>query len=269
MAAVVTVLGISGLTGQVSAQTGDVGTAENPYERFYTKYVVFEPVTSTPTGIPDGALHLRSASSLSAIPVPGLLHQYDWSDGSTTTSTVPDLAGDDDLTGGFTDLNATINGVQAGNFDGTADSVSGAFSSSVAQPVEIYSVTETSNNGDTQIITTGTNNNNITAKRFGTTDFVYQLNAGNNINGGSAASNDPELLTTRFDGGSSLLRVNGSEELSGPAGTNGMDGLVVSRDDLPVDGAVAEVLVYDPTVSDYSRSDVEQYLADKWGITLA
>jgi len=37
----------------------------------------------------------------------------------------------------------------------------------------------------------------------------------------------------------------------------------------PVDGAVAEVLVYDPTVSDYSRSDVEQYLADKWGITLA
>ena len=208
-------------------------------------------------------------SSGIAIPVLGLLHQYDWSDGSTTTSTVPDLAGDDDLTGGFTDLNATINGVQAGNFDGTADSVSGAFSSSVAQPVEIYSVTETSNNGDTQIITTGTNNNNITAKRFGTTDFVYQLNAGNNIKGGSAASNDPELLTTRFDGGSSLLRVNGSEELSGPAGTNGMDGLVVSRDDLPVDGAVAEVLVYDPTVSDYSRSDVEQYLADKWGITLA
>ena len=212
---------------------------------------------------------LHSARSLSAIPVLGLLHQYDWSDGSTTTSTVPDLAGDDDLTGGFTDLNATINGVQAGNFDGTADSVSGAFSSSVAQPVEIYSVTETSNNGDAQIITTGTNNNNITAKRFDTTDFGYQLNAGDNINGGSAASNDPELLTTRFDGGSSLLRVNGSEELSGPAGTNGMDGLVVSRDDLPVDGAVAEVLVYDPTVSDYSRSDVEQYLADKWGITLA
>jgi hypothetical protein len=59
MAAVVAALGISGLTGQVSAQTGNVGTAENPYERFYTNYVVFEPVTSTPTDIPDGALHLR------------------------------------------------------------------------------------------------------------------------------------------------------------------------------------------------------------------
>lgn len=60
MAAVVAVLGISGLTGHVSAQTNNVGTAENPYERFYTNYVVFEPVTSTPTDIPDGALHLRS-----------------------------------------------------------------------------------------------------------------------------------------------------------------------------------------------------------------
>jgi len=166
-------------------------------------------------------------SSGIAIPVLGLLHQYDWSDASTTTSTVPDLAGDDDLTGGFTDLNATINGVQAGNFDGTADSVSGAFSSSVAQPVEIFSVAETSNNGDTQIITTGTNNNSITAKRFITTDVGYQLHAGNNLKGGSPASNDPELLTTRFDG-EFASRVNGSEELSGPAGTNGMDGLVVS-----------------------------------------
>jgi hypothetical protein len=207
--------------------------------------------------------------ALPDIPVLGLLHQYDWSDGSTTTSTVPDLASDDDLTGGFTNLNATINGVQAGNFDGCADSVSGAFSSSVAQPVEIFSVTETSNNGDIQNITTGTNNNNITAKRYKPNDFNYQLHAGDNLKGGSPASNEPELLTTRFDGGSSLLRVNGSEEFSGHPGTNGMDGLVVSRDDQPVDGAVAEVLVYDPTVSDYSRSDVEQYLADKWGITLA
>lgn len=60
MAAVVTALGLSGLTGKVSAQTNDVGTASNPYRRFYVDYVVFNAVTSTPSNIPDGALHLRS-----------------------------------------------------------------------------------------------------------------------------------------------------------------------------------------------------------------
>lgn len=59
MGAVVTALGLAGLTGQVSGQS-DIGTASNPYRRLYVSQgVVFTGITSS-SGLPEGTLHVRS-----------------------------------------------------------------------------------------------------------------------------------------------------------------------------------------------------------------
>jgi hypothetical protein len=201
------------------------------------------------------------------IPDSGLLHNYDWNSTATTTSTVPDLAGSDHLTGGFSNLNGSINGIQAGTFDGTDDSLDGTFATSLSQPYTVYFVSRSNDNNGIQALTDGTSNQSILGRRFNDDD--YQLLAGNtSVNGGSLTTGN-EILTARFDGSNSVIRRNGTQVLSGDPGDNGLAGLIVSRSDLPVDGVIGQLLVYDPTVSGYSRSDVEQALADKWGIALA
>ena len=59
MAAAVSVLGISALTGQASAQTGTVGTSSKPYSKAYLYALVFEGLSDDPTSPAEGQIWYR------------------------------------------------------------------------------------------------------------------------------------------------------------------------------------------------------------------
>ena len=206
-----------------------------------------------------------------AIPDSGLLHRYDWSHDSTTTSTVPDLQGSEDLTGSFTDLNGSINGIQAGTFDGTDDTLDVDFATTVTQPFEVFSVSDSSDDGTDQDVFDAFKSNVIARRRFDSDE--YQFFAGTGVNG-SIPTTTPEIHTGVYNGVDSLLRESGTEILSGDVGTNDLDGLTAGSRRADVgngnwfNGTIGEILIYDPSESGYSRSDVETYLSDKWGIEI-
>jgi len=74
-----------------------------------------------------------------------------------------------------------------------------------------------------------------------------------------------------FDGANSELRVNGGSESTANPGTNSLDLLQVGADGAGIlewDGQIGEVLAYDKAVSGTELSNLETYLADKWGVTI-
>ena len=206
---------------------------------------------------------LVDGAEIDVIPDSGLLHHYDWSDDSTTTTTVPDLQGNEDLTGAFSDLNGDINGVQAGTFDGTDDVVTNG--NSTSQPIIIFFVIDPVDTGD---ITSRILNSDNTRFRLGLRwqDDNYNVDAGESVQGGSP-SDSPQILVGEYDGSNSSGRLNGSEILSGDAGSESIDGYNVGNDG-QYEGLVGEILVYDKN-NISSISEVEDYLSNKWGITLA
>jgi hypothetical protein len=199
-----------------------------------------------------------------AIPDSGLLHQYDWSADSTTTSSVTDQAGNADLSGNFTSF-SDINGVQAGTFDGTDDTMSAAFST--FDPVDVFAVARFEQNVD-QIFVDG---ESVYTHSVWHRSGDWHIFAGNNVDSNVAADTNSHIFGARF-GSTDELRLDGSEIFSGDAGANQPDGVTVGdRYDgsaQTANATIGELLYYDPSASGYSRADVETYLSDKWGITL-
>ena len=77
------------------------------------------------------------------------------------------------------------------------------------------------------------------------------------------------LYTFLFNGASSNLRINKSSVDTGNAGTNSYNGMTLaSRYTASYFGGVdiAEILVYDATISDTDRNLIEDYLTTKWGL---
>lgn len=231
--------------------------------------------------LPDGATASKviapdGSTVVSAIPDSGLVHRYDWSDGATTTSTVPDLVGSDDLTGSFTDLNATINGLQAGTFDGSGDVVDVTFASSISQPYEVFIVgrlRSTAGGGSFPTLLDGGSNDESAIRNNGTNndhDFIVNTNG---MSGAASANTNARVwsLLSKSSGSTSEGFVDGTQDATGDLGTTSLTGTSVgARPDnsrnAPID--VGEVLIYDQEQSDPTRNDIEQYLADKWGVTV-
>jgi hypothetical protein len=195
-------------------------------------------------------------------PSSGLLHNYDFSDPGTTTSTVPDLAGTDDLTGSYSSLNSTINGIQAGEF-GSSFEVLDASYTDKSEPYDKYFVGRMSGsqNASNPIVFQGG------GQLFLNSVSSFDLFQGSVVSGPGFTTNNV-ILTARF-GSTDIIRLNGSVGGSGDAGSGTLRGLTIGRSD--DNGAlfdVGQMLVYDPTASGYSVSDIENFLSGKWGITI-
>jgi len=140
-----------------------------------------------------------------------------------------------------------------------------AFGTALSQPIEVFVV------GQKRSATAGNRYLLDGASSAQTVIRSYQGNwntyAGSDLDDG-AENTDPHLWMTRFDGGSSIIEVDQSQTASGNAGTQGMDGWTLgARADRGANGDfdVCAVAVYDPTANEYSRSDVQTYLANKYG----
>lgn len=205
-----------------------------------------------------------------AIPDSGDLQaRYDWTVASGT-STVADQTGNGyDLTGTYTGPTATINGMQAGEFDGVDDSL-GVDWTNQPQPNHIFIVFKyLSDPAEPSAVCDGASDGR---NKFGTdADGDLDLYAGNsnNVVDGNADTN-PHVASALFDGANSVLRLDGSQVASGDVGGQDLGGLIVGsqpNDANYTNVAVGEILPY-PQDKSGIQSDVESYLADKWGLTI-
>jgi len=208
-------------------------------------------------------------SAGAALPTQGLLHQWDWSAASSTTSFVEDLAGSAAATGSFNGF-GTINGKQSGNFDTS----------------QIFQATGLNPYGDDRIIATV-----FQSDPFATTSdnqFIWDSNDFNNpiphwndknnedyvfFQGnflfGSAADANPKISLMQIDT-TDIMRINGTQVVSGNSGSTSPTTLRfgLARDGTqPLLGQIGEVLMYELSNAP-SFADIENYLAAAWGITI-
>lgn len=180
--------------------------------------------------------------------------------------------GHDLNTGQFSGVNVSINGVQAGEYDGV-DDVTGTTFSTVSQPFTIVVAFEAispdntifdrivggsnSDEGDIYL----DNDNTYLSVSAGTDDIESTT---------SIQAGDVVVASTVVRGSNSILRANQTEIASGAlnADLNGM-ALGAAEISSPFDFAnvkIGEVLVY-PLDKESNISSIEQYLIDKWGPT--
>jgi len=200
--------------------------------------------------------------------IPGskdLQARYDFSASNGSTPVQDQTANGFDLTGTFSGVTRSINGVQAGDFD--SDQLNVSFST-VSQPTTIAIVAQHDTVGSSSAVfdaDTGLNHL-IRAEDDGP---FFNMFAGNDLDGSTADTN-PHIFVALFNGSNSILRVDGTQVASGDAGTRALDGVTLgSRGNggNPFDGKMGECLVY-PQDKSGIFGDIESYLSGKWGITV-
>ena len=208
----------------------------------------------------------------SAIPDSEDLHSaFDFSqeDGSLP---VTDQSGNGrDLTNGsYTSVGGDINGVQAGVFDGADDSV-WSDSTSLTPPFTIFQVAELDSSPANDL------NTAWSLRAEGPESNLLHRNDNNELSiqgdesqvtGGSQFDT---LVTVHIDGANSVLRSQGTQlAAEDPNFATVQATTLGSRfqgSDRFFDGRLGEVLIYGTDKSG-SFADIEQYLANKWGISI-
>jgi hypothetical protein len=211
------------------------------------------------TVIPDSEdLHARyDATEISA------------TDGDTI-STWSDATGNGyDLTAGTapTYVASGINNNPVVHFDGSDDYLDVAYSA-LSQPNTIFAVFEyqTASGGSYLYSSETTTNRTIF---YQGNDGTWTMYAGSGVDG-SSYDTDQRILSALYDGANSETRLNGTQDSSGDAGTNDLNGMIVGAEAGPTnfsDVYVGEILVY-PQDKSGIYADVESYLSDKWGIAV-
>ena len=216
---------------------------------------------------------ISDGSIISSIPDSGHLHaRYDFSeeDGSTP---VTDQSGNgrDLLNGNYSGVGVDINGVQAGLFDGTDDSVwSDTFAETLEQPFTIAWVVELDNSPNS-LNTVVSHSTDATDKHIlhrDDNDEIALLYGTSDLAGGSQFD---MLGSALIDGANSILRVEGSQVATGDPGNRDADlheiGAQGQGNERFFDGKMGEILIYEDDRSE-SFDEIESYLADKWGVSI-
>jgi hypothetical protein len=98
---------------------------------------------------------------------------------------------------------------------------------------------------------------------------TYKANAGTVQSGGTVKS-DTEMIFIDVNGGSSTHYVDALSTFTGDLGSRTFSGLTLGTDFAGLngfDGFVAELLVFDKSLSATERLSVENYLGNKWAVT--
>ncbi len=160
-------------------------------------------------------------------------------------------------------------------FDGTNDWMQGPFGALLSQPYTYIAVASLNaanvNNGVAYYITDGDDNTRraLLWKNHVPAPDAWSIEAGTILNGGSADANY-NIWTALFNGGSSVLWINGVVNASGNAGANGIDGITIGGGYSGLKnwpGDVAEVIIYGVNLSSFDKNQINRYLAAKYGIT--
>jgi len=224
-------------------------------------------------GLNGGGLQtggLRIFNEIGSIPDSQDLHaRYDFSEEDGSLPVVDQTGNGYDLSlGGYSGISTDINGVQAGNFNGTDDFVEYDGSFLDIRPISLFIVVD-HEGGDSEFIFSG-NANNFVVMGWETSSWYARF--GQTVYGGADDTKQLISLIDAGSGGTSELRENGSQTGSGDLGSENITTVGLGKDIYNNgrfwDGQIGEVLLYNKQVSDSTRDEAEAYLADKWGITL-
>jgi hypothetical protein len=190
--------------------------------------------------------------------------RYDWRE-ANGTDTVQDLTDNgNDLTGTYSGPSATIDGVQAGDFDGDDDLLTVDFSSSLTEPYHIFFLVELQDNSGEQSIWGVNPAPSSGFINFGDDDGTYEWmkGGGGDTTLGSSDTN-AHVFNTLIDGSNSELRIDSTDTGSGdPSSSGGIDGLAVGAradDVIHANMHIVEMLVYEVDES-ANETDIEEYL---------
>lgn len=225
---------------------------------------------------------LVDGTEYGAIPDVGDLHsRYDASELSTgAISTLTDLTGNGyDMadTGSPEVLADAQNGLNVLDY-AASDYHSVDYASSISQPLTIFLAfripqTESPDPDDAYIIgDTDGNGRRSFFTNYEDSGDPWALFSGSNVVTDGASDTNWNIATILFDGADSILRLNGTQVINADPGSDAASGLVFSA--LPHVGSqyeaelqLGEFLQY-PMDKSSIFSDGEQYLSDKWGITI-
>jgi len=218
----------------------------------------------------------QQAADLSPIPDSEDLHaRYDatelaLTDGDSVSTWADETGNGYDLTAGTAPSYqaSEINSNPAVAFDKANSEFLDVDFSALSQPNTIFAVIRTDSVGENERIwdsSTGVNDHSFYGSGSPTD---YAINAGVNLRDGAINTNN-HIFTALYNGSSSVLRIDGSDAVSGDAGTTALDGYRLASLANGRYGSitVGEILIY-PADKSSIQGDVESYLSDKWGVAI-
>jgi hypothetical protein len=175
--------------------------------------------------------------------------------------------GNDATAVGAPTLNAGgFNGYDAASLDGTDDRWE--VSISLSQPFTIYAVVEITDSTETRAIVRDASTTTILDYYASTPG--WRVYAGSQITG--TTDDTINIVTGLFDGANSVVEEEDTQTASGDAGTGagtnlGIGGEYATSNNF-FQGNIMQVMIYDAGHNSTTRSDVNNYLANRWGVTL-
>tara|TARA_R110000823_G_scaffold311529_1_gene437266 strand:+ start:1208 stop:2677 length:1470 start_codon:yes stop_codon:yes gene_type:complete len=168
-------------------------------------------------------------------------------------------------------VNSSLNGKAVIRFNGTDEWMSRTSytGGTLTQPTSIFGVYSWPSGSTTRRVLDSANNSSRHVIYLGSAG-QHGIFAGSELLGaGSPNSTDRLQYTALFNTTSSSLRKSKTTILSGTTGTQIMDGIMLaasSGTNSFGDIDIAELLVYNATVSTVDRDAIEDYLTVKWGL---
>lgn len=207
-----------------------------------------------------------------------------WLDASDET-TITELGGDvsqwDDKSGNAYHLtqatsslqpstgSRSLNGLNVLDFDGT-NRLANTSSPGVSNTFVVFTVMRYDVLTGDKWPVAGAGQTKAIAAGIGAGGSQWRIFQGGSVYGGTPDTS-PHVITNVF-GPTDTMSIDGLQILSGDAGSDAWEDLSIGSGNASVsriDGAIAEVIIVDGTLTTQQIVDTEIYLADKWGITLA
>jgi hypothetical protein len=167
-----------------------------------------------------------------------------------------------------------LNGRPVFRIDGIDDFLAGTFTGALTQPftqIVVAKLTLAAVNDNSQhTAIDGAGTLNMAIKTATATDpDTWQINAGTGANG-SATNANWNIFTALFNAVSSRLWINGISDIAAAAGSENPTGITIGATIGGTNvwaGDIAEILIYNSSLSDADKNEIGDYLAAKYGLT--
>lgn len=163
-----------------------------------------------------------------------------------------------------------VNGKPVLRFDNSNDFLQSATITTLAQPNTVFIVFNATQTANDNCIFDAVTQQTQMMDYTGVTSYRI-IAGGTGLTGGTANTGVWHIRMGKFNGGSSLIRVDGVTVASGAEGTSGMDGFTVGSrgNGAPFFGGdIAEVIVYNASLSTDQMANVERYLSLKYDLRI-
>jgi hypothetical protein len=191
-----------------------------------------------------------------------------WDDKSTNNHDLTQATGTAQPTTGT----RTINSLNVLDFDGTSDYMQVTYGSSISQPLTIFAVAQNDDPPAANVLWAGIIFNANAQLYLAGTITAHWINGGDpTLSYGTAPDGNLNIYRVTYNGASTSLAINGDVKVTGTTGTHSPTGFTIggsTTGSAPFDGVIGEAIVVEGAMTAQQIYDTENYLANKWGITL-